>query len=217
MVIVRVREDVQQPDAVLPIAREIGLRLLYRHPADGRKYYFESPPEREDVNVITASQELLEEKDIVDYAVPDTLIFVELRSSSLNDEFFGHQWPLNNTGQSSGLMDADIDADLAWNEFELGKSCTIIAVLDDVFDMTHLDLAPNIFVNVDEEFAETDVDDDGNHYLDDRHGWNVAADCWGDPSPYCGDDDLSGDGSSTGRHGTMASGAAAARVITLVE
>ena len=155
VVIVKVRENVQKPDAVLARTGEIGLRLLDRHPPDGRKYYFELPPEREDINVISASQKLLEEKnrDIVEYAVPDTLIFVELRSSSLNDEFFDYQWPLNNTGQEGGVVDADIDADLAWSKFGLGNSSTIIAVLDDGFDMAHLDLAPNIFVNVDEQFG----------------------------------------------------------------
>ena len=210
VVIVKVREDVQ-PDAVLAIAEQIGLRLLYRHPADARKYYFESPPERKDINVITASIKLLDEKDIVDYAVPDTIIFVELRSSSLNDEFFEHQWPLDNTGQNGGMVDADIDADLAWSEFGLGKPCTIIAVLDDGFDMTHPDLAPNLFVNVEEEFGEISVDDDGNGYVDDRHGWDFSSDCWGTTSHYCGDPNPAGSGDPDGRHGTMTSGAAAAR------
>ena len=81
------------------------------------------------------------------------------------------------------MVDADIDADLAWSKFGLGNSGTIIAVLDDGFDMTHLDLAPNIFVNVDEEFGQTGVDDDGNHYLDDRNGWDVTSGCGpNDPS-----------------------------------
>ena len=39
VVIVKVRKDVQ-PDAVLAIAERIGLRLLYRHPADGLKVLF---------------------------------------------------------------------------------------------------------------------------------------------------------------------------------
>jgi hypothetical protein len=212
VVIVKVRKDVQ-PDAVLAIAERIGLRLFYRHPADGLKYYFESPPEREDVNVITASQALLEENSIVDYAVPDTIVFIELRSSSLNDEFFYYQWPLDNTGQDGGMGDADIDADLAWSKFGLGNSGTIIAVLDDGFDMTHLDLAPNIFVNVDEAFGQSGVDDDGNHYLDDRNGWDVTSGCGPNdpPDPYCGDGNPTASGAPDGRHGTMTSGAAAAR------
>ena len=145
--IVKVRENVQ-PDTVLAIAERIGLRLLRRNPADGREYYFELPTQQETVNVT-----LLEEKNIIDYAVPDTLAFLDLRSSSLNDELFDQQWSLVNTGQNGGAEDADIDADLAWDRFGLGSACTIIAVLDDGFDMAHLDLAPNIFVNADEEFG----------------------------------------------------------------
>ena len=56
-----------------------------------------------------------------------------------NDPSFPNQWSLNNTGQSGGTADADIDAVEAWN-VETGKSSVIIGILDSGTDWTHEDL-----------------------------------------------------------------------------
>jgi hypothetical protein len=207
VVIVKFHEGVRD-DTVKAEAATIGLRLVQRHPVDKRVYYFVLPADTKDINVFTASKKFGETKT-TEYAVPDFLMFAELRQPVVNDEFFHDQWPLDNTGQSSGLIDADIDADLAWRKFGFGNPGTIIAVIDGGFDMTHPDLAPNIYVNVDEEFGTVGVDDDGNGYLDDLHGWDFTSGC----SPVCGDPDPTptASGDLGGRHGTMTAGAAAAR------
>jgi hypothetical protein len=50
--------------------------------------------------------------------------------STPNDSLFAnHQWSLNNTGQTGGALDADIDALEAWS-LETGDSSIIIAALD---------------------------------------------------------------------------------------
>lgn len=51
--------------------------------------------------------------DIVEYAEPDFLVFPD---QTPNDTYYsdGSIWDLNNTGQSSGTNDADIDALEAW-------------------------------------------------------------------------------------------------------
>ena len=51
------------------------------------------------------------------------------------DGLFNRQWHLVNTGSiNNTIKDADIDADLAW-DFTMGSENTIIAVIDDGFDV----------------------------------------------------------------------------------
>jgi hypothetical protein len=206
VVIAKVSKDIDE-ETVKGIADRLGLRFLQRNPVDDREYYFESPPEKTDVNVFTASRALLG-LGMFEYAVPNFLMVVELRQS-LNDEFLDDQWSLNNTGQHGGVLDADIDADRAWVEFGLGKAGTVIAVIDTGFDMAHLDLIQNLKVNLAEN-AKNKIDDDGNGYIDDRSGWDFTSECWGNPVPGCGDPDPTGADTTEGRHGTMTAGAAAA-------
>ena len=207
VVIAKVLKNVED-EAVKGLGDRLGLRFLQRNPADDREYYFESPPEQTDFNVFTASQALLG-LGMFEYAVPSFLMVVELRQSILNDEFLDEQWPLNNTGQHGGALDADIDADLAWSKFGLGKAGTVIAVIDAGFDMAHLDLIQNFKVNATEN-AKNRLDDDGNGYIDDRSGWDFTSACWGLPTVGCGDPDPTGSDTREGRHGTMTAGAAAA-------
>jgi Subtilase family len=207
VVIVKALEGVDA-DQVLAFAERSRLRLLQRNPVDEFEYYFELPTIQADINVFTASQALLG-TNMFQYAVPNFLIYVDIRQSALNDDLFDQQWPLRNTGQSNGLDDADIDADLGW-QFGLGDHGTLIAVIDGGFDMAHPDLIPNIFVNPAEN-AGNGIDDDGNGYKDDRNGWDFTKDCWGPiVLPGCGDPDPTGSDNREGRHGTMTSGAAAA-------
>ena len=88
----------------------------------------------------------------------------------------------------------------AW-EIETGSRDVIIAVIDTGVDVNHPDLKDNIWVNED-EIPDNDIDDDGNGYVDDVHGWNF------------GDDDNvvtpEGSSSSTVSHGTQVSGVIAA-------
>jgi subtilisin family serine protease len=85
----------------------------------------------------------------------------------------GDQWHLNNTGQSGGLVDADIDAPEAWNTLN-SASNIIVAVIDSGLLQTHEDLTANLWVNPD-EIAGNGIDDDGNGIIDDVHGFNAAA------------------------------------------
>ena len=52
-----------------------------------------------------------------------------------------------------------------------GGEPIVIAVLDAGFDTGHEDLAPNLWVNAG-EVAGDGLDNDGNGYVDDIHGWN---------------------------------------------
>lgn len=48
----------------------------------------------------------------------------------------------------------------------------IVAIMDTGFDIDHPDLKDNIWVNDAEKNGKNGVDDDGNGYVDDIHGWN---------------------------------------------
>ncbi|MFN8276964.1 MAG: S8 family serine peptidase [Chitinophagales bacterium] len=91
-----------------------------------------------------------------------------------NDPRFNEQWNLRNSGQSKGLVGADISATLAYtlNRSPIAKTgdTLVVAVIDNTFDMQHEDL--NYFYNV-HEIPLNGIDDDGNGFIDDYHGWNV--------------------------------------------
>ncbi len=51
------------------------------------------------------------------------------------------------------------------------KKEVIVAIIDSGTDIYHEDLSDNIWLNVD-EIPNNGIDDDGNGYIDDMHGWN---------------------------------------------
>jgi subtilisin family serine protease len=88
---------------------------------------------------------------------------------------FDKQWPLRNRRQiigfEVGTLDADIDANVAW-DFWQGDADFRIALIDSGVDYTHPDLAANIWTN-EGEIPDNGVDDDDNGYIDDYHGYNA--------------------------------------------
>ncbi|MCC7017852.1 MAG: S8 family serine peptidase [Rhodospirillales bacterium] len=89
-----------------------------------------------------------------------------------NDPLFSIQWALENTGQSGGVPDADIDATDAW-DVTTGSASVIVAVLDNGVDYTHPDIAPNMWANGGEVPANG-LDDDANGFVDDVYGYDFA-------------------------------------------
>jgi subtilisin family serine protease len=120
------------------------------------------------------------------------------------DALFGELWGLQNAalshpvsggGTTTGAAGADIDAPTAW-DVEQGDG-TVVAVIDSGVQVTHPDLATQIWTNPG-EIPGNDFDDEGNGKIDDVNGWD-----FGD-----GDDSLLGsfDGAEHGTHvaGTIA-------------
>jgi subtilisin family serine protease len=107
--------------------------------------------------------------DAVSYFEPN---FVSSVSVLPNDTQLGSLWGLNNTGQSGGVVDADIDAPEAW-EVSTGSSSIVVAVIDTGVSYTHPDLADNMWRNPGET-AGNGIDDDGNGFIDDIYGWDFV-------------------------------------------
>ncbi len=95
-----------------------------------------------------------------------------------NDSSFDQLWGLNNTGQTGGTSDADIDAPEAW-DIQTGNSNVVVGLMDSGLDYTHPDLNDNLWTNPG-EIPGNGIDDDGNGYVDDVHGYDFAFD---DPNP----------------------------------
>ncbi|CAM9978809.1 unnamed protein product, partial [Chrysoparadoxa australica] len=102
-----------------------------------------------------------------------------------NDPRFGSLWGLKNTGsnepggRSPGRGGADLDMMNAWS-LTKGSKGVKIAVIDTGIDYNHPDLKDNMWVNLAEKNGKPGVDDDGNGYVDDIHGYDFANDD-GDP------------------------------------
>ena len=135
----------------------------------------------------------IDSSDIVEWArnhqdrflvEPDLPIQVEATS---NDPSLWRLYGLNNYGQSGGTTDADIDAPEAW-DITTGSRDVVIGVIDSGVDVTHPDLAANIWVNPGET-PNNGIDDDGNGFIDDVNGWD-----------FYDDDNTPNDGNGHGTH-----------------
>lgn len=117
------------------------------------------------------------------YAEPNYYRYLNLTP---NDPQYSQMWGLNNSGQTGGVLDADIDAPEAWN-IQTGSPSIVVVDIDSGMDLIHEDLAVNLWTNPG-EIPGNGVDDDGNGFIDDIHGWDVI-DNDNDPtdtSPSCG-------------------------------
>jgi len=125
----------------------------------------------EDADVLSIVEEYASLPTVV-YAEPN---YIGNLFGIPNDEYFPIQWSLDNTGQVIfedifGTPDYDIDAVEAW-DIETGNPDIIIAIIDSGIDYNHPDLADNMWIN-DDEIPNNDIDDDGNGYIDDFHGYD---------------------------------------------
>ncbi|RYG33980.1 hypothetical protein EON81_16790 [bacterium] len=120
-----------------------------------------------------------------------------------NDPDWNQQWHLRT-----------IKTDLAWDR-SLGSNKITVAIMDTGVDVTHPDLAANIWKNQG-EIPGNGLDDDGNGYVDDVNGYDFA---YGDSDPA--DDNSHGTGcagiaAAVGNNGIQISGVAPkARIMAL--
>ena len=106
--------------------------------------------------------------------------------TKLTDARYDMLWGLKNTGAnepnrtgsgtsgSPGVVGADVNAERAW-ELTKGSRDVVVAVIDTGIDYNHPDLVNQMWVN-EGEIPGDGIDNDGNGYIDDVHGWNAALD-----------------------------------------
>jgi subtilisin family serine protease len=111
----------------------------------------------------------------VKYASPNHKVTPRSNNKLIpNDKQFDQQWGYNLDATTFG-----IDATTAWAVYGTGGldrkgNEIVIAVVDGGFDITHPDIANNIWVNKG-EIPGNNIDDDGNGYIDDVNGWDVES------------------------------------------
>jgi subtilisin family serine protease len=177
------------------MVRDLGLDVL-RTSADGRNQVVLG----RGVSPATVRR-LLDEDPNVEAVSPN--FQRELADEFTDEQYFGLEWGLHNSGQSinsiTGTADVDIDG-LEALRITTGSPNLVMAVIDSGVDFSHPDLADRAWTNPGETgpLALPGVDDDGNGYVDDIHGWDF---CNGDASVY---------DANQGGHGTHVAGTIAA-------
>jgi len=93
-----------------------------------------------------------------------------------NDTLYGQQWALKNTGQFGGTAGSDIDVECAWT-ITKGAGQTI-GVIDNGFGSitTGAEFGGQLWTNNAELNGIAGVDDDGNGFKDDVHGYDFNMD-----------------------------------------
>ena len=112
----------------------------------------------------------LKKNPSVDYAEPNLRY---QHHSTSNDPYVGAGYLWGLYGDSGSPMNAFGSQALeAWNAGHTGTNGVTVAVIDEGIDVAHAELAPNIWKN---PFDPADgLDNDGNGYTDDIHGWDFA-------------------------------------------
>ncbi|MBO4800834.1 MAG: S8 family serine peptidase [Bacteroidaceae bacterium] len=108
--------------------------------------------------------EQLETLDVVEYAEPNYKAYLtdaNIAGSFLGNPFVTQQWYLDDYGVKQ-----------LWNKPIVNSKRPVIAILDTGVDMTHPDLAPNLWTNTAEADGEEGYDNDGNGFTSDVHGWD---------------------------------------------
>ena len=115
---------------------------------------------------------------IVSRATPETawsLYGVRTGEWLFNDPDLSRQWYLDNPGTESWQKKgADIRLFDVWKQYN-GNPAVIVAVVDGGINQEHPDLQDNLWTNPD-EIPGNGMDDDGNGYVDDIHGYNFVDD-----------------------------------------
>lgn len=130
----------------------------------------------------------------VEYAEPN---WVYHHQATSNDPYYtgGSLWGMygNLTAPANAY---GCQAGEAWGKGQLGSRGVFVGVIDEGIQIAHPDLAANIWSN---SFDPSNgVDDDGNGYVDDLHGWDFVSN---DATVYDG-----GKAGKTDAHGTHVAG-----------
>ena len=104
---------------------------------------------------VTTAIKKLKSQNIVEFAEPN---YIRKLNYVPNDPSYNLQWHLNNTGQTGGVTNADIDAQEAWDIEKGYSSPATIAYIDTGIDQNHPDLSSKItpgynFAGISQKYA----------------------------------------------------------------
>ncbi len=149
-------------------------------------------------NIDAVIKQLLRDPN-VRYAHPDYLVKPLL---SPNDPRYtnGTLWGM--LGDSSAPLTNAFGSQAAevWAEGYVGSQQVVVGIIDEGVQVLHPDLADNIWRNPVEAAGVAGVDDDGNGYIDDIHGWDFVNN---NASVYDGTTNLNEDSHGTHVAGTI--------------
>jgi len=105
----------------------------------------------------------------VAYAEPDYFVTSTVAS---DDTYYtnGSLWGMYGDGTTPSNQFGS-GAGEAWAQGYVGSRTVAIGVIDEGIQVTHPDLAANMWTNPN-EIAGNNIDDDNNGYVDDMHGWD---------------------------------------------
>lgn len=140
----------------------------------------------------------LQESELVRRVEPN---YIYSTSKLPNDPDLAKTWGLKNTGaldteNNAGRAGIDIGAERAW-DLTTGSKSIVVAVIDSGIDFSHPDLSAQAWANEKELNGLPGVDDDGNGYIDDIHGYDFAGN--------------KGDSTDDNSHGTHCAGTIGAK------
>ena len=97
-----------------------------------------------------------------------------------NDTYYasGQLWGMEGSDTPTAVGPAGttntygINAEAAWNEGQIGSKTVFVGIVDTGVQITHPDIAENIWTN---PYDPADgIDNDGNGFVDDVHGWDFV-------------------------------------------
>ena len=119
---------------------------------------------KEKVLNTTQLLEQLKTLDEVEFAEPNYKVYLadaNIAGSFGGNPYVTQQWYLDSYGVKQ-----------LWNKPIINPKRPVIAIIDTGVDMTHPDIAPNLWTNTAEAEGEADYDNDGNGFKGDVHGWD---------------------------------------------
>ena len=108
--------------------------------------------------------EKLKDLNEVEYAEPNYKMYLmdaEIAGSFGGNPYITQQWYLDSYGVKQ-----------LWNKPIINPKRPVIAIIDTGVDLTHPDIAPNLWTNKAEAEGEAGYDNDGNGFRGDVHGWD---------------------------------------------
>lgn len=132
---------------------------------------------------LTRALGVLRSDSAVEIAEPNYLYRASVteRAAPTNDPEFSKLWGIQNVGQPDysgqiGRAGSDINVVPLWEQGFKGSHQMKVAVIDTGVQWDHPDLVDNIYTNPGEAgpLASNGIDDDGNGFVDDVHGWNFV-------------------------------------------